>query len=94
MRFFQRLGFIGTAIMLWTVSAIGFFGGRIAPPLSVLALPFYPLAALVLGMDEVQEQYGYWGEVFYGWMLSLPLALLYAWLIRRYLDHAARHNNA
>lgn len=94
MKFFLRIGFIGTAGTLWAVAALGFFGMRFFAPLLVLALPFCIPGLLVLGIDEVQERYGYWGEPFHGWLLSLPCVLLYAWLIHRRLRQVVRHGNA
>jgi hypothetical protein len=65
MRFFSRLGFFGTTALLWFVAAVGFFGFRLFAPLFVLALPFWIPGLIVLGVDDVQERYGYWGESFY-----------------------------
>jgi hypothetical protein len=91
MRFFSRLGFGGTTALLWFVSAVGFFGFRLFTPLWFLALPFWIPGLIVLGADEVQERYGYWGEPFYDWLLSFPCALLYAWLIHRRVRRIAQH---
>jgi hypothetical protein len=82
MKFSKRTEFAATAGALWAVAGIGFFGMRLFAPLFVLALPFCVPGLLVLGVDEVQERYGYWGEPFYDWLLSVPFVLLYARLIQ------------
>ncbi len=84
MRLLARFGFFGWSASLWFVAAAGFFGVKFFPPFVVLALPFMFPGLFVLGVDEVQERYGYWGEPFYDWLLSLPCVFLYAWLIRRH----------
>ena len=67
---------------------------RFFPPLALLGLPFAIPSFIVLGIDEVQERYGYWSEPFYGWLLSLPCVFLYSWLIRRRLAARARRSLA
>ncbi len=94
MKFFQRIGFVGTAGTLWLIAAIGFFGMRFFAPLLVLGLPFCLPGLLVLGVDEVQERYGYWGEPLYDWLLSLPFVLVYSWFIHRRSRRVLRHDNA
>jgi hypothetical protein len=93
MKFFHRIGFVGTAGTLWLIAAIGFFGMRFLAALVVFALPFCIPGFLVLGVDEVQERYGYWGEPFYDWLLSLPCVLLYAWLIHRRSRRVVHHDS-
>lgn len=70
--------------ILWFVAGVGFFGMRLFSPLLVLGLPFSIPGLIVLGTDEVQERYGYWGEPFYFWLLALPCALVYAFVIQRW----------
>jgi hypothetical protein len=94
MKFFQRIGFVGTAGALWLLAALGFFGMRLFAPLFMLALPFCLPGFVILGVDEVQERYGFWGEPFYDWLLSLPCALVYAWLIHLYSPRVLRHDSA
>jgi len=83
MSLYTRSGFLGSVVALWLVAAVGFFGERVFFPLLILGLPFSIPGFLVLGVDEVQERYGYWGEPFYFWLLSLPCVLLDAWLIQK-----------
>ena len=85
MRLLARFSFLGWSALLWFIAAVGFFGMNFFPPFVVLALPFIFPGLIVLGVDEVQETYGYWGELFYDWFLSLPCVFFYAWLIRRHL---------
>ena len=94
MKFFERLGFLATSAVLWLIAAVGFFGMQLFPPLVLLCLPFILPGFIVLGIDEVQESYGYWGELFYDWLLALPCVLLYAWLIRRWFAARARQSLA
>jgi len=94
MKQIERIGFVGTSAVLWLIAAVGFFGMRFFAPLGLLGLPFAIPSFLVLGIDEVQERYGYWGEPFYGWLLSLPCVFLYAWLIRRWFASRARKSLA
>ncbi|RYD34841.1 MAG: hypothetical protein EOP87_08430 [Verrucomicrobiaceae bacterium] len=75
---------IGIAGVLWLISGVGFFGMRFFAPLMVLGLPFSIPGLILLGTDEVQERYGYWGEPFYFWLLALPCSILYALMIRRF----------
>jgi len=84
--------YICTVAVLWLIAGVGFFGMRFFSPLLVLGLPFSIPGFIVLGTDEVQERYGYWGEPFYFWLLALPCALVYALLILRL--RRTRHENA
>jgi hypothetical protein len=90
MAVFQRIGFLASVALLWLIAAVGFFGERFFGPLAILGLPFSIPGFLVLGVDEVQERYGYWGEPLYSWLLALPCAVLYAWLLQR--GRGVRHH--
>ena len=83
MAMFKRVGFLASVAVLWFVAAVGFFGQRFFGPLALLGLPFSIPGFLVLGFDEVQERYGYWGEPLFFWLLSLPCVFLFAWLLQR-----------
>lgn len=78
----SHLGYIGIVAVLWLIAGIGFFSMRFYRPLLILCVPFI-IPGVILGGDEAQERFGYWGEPFLYWLLSLPCALLYAWLIHR-----------
>lgn len=60
------------------------FGSRFFQPLGYAAIPFCWPGLLILGADETQERYGYWGEIILFWHLSLPCIVAYAWLLCRW----------
>jgi hypothetical protein len=57
------------------------FGSRFVPGLGILSLPFSWPGLLILGADETQERYGYWGELILFWLCSLPCIIGCSWLI-------------
>ena len=84
--------YFGVVGVLWLIAGVGFFGMRLFSPLLILGMPFSIPGFIVLGTDEVQERYGYWGEPFYFWLLALPCAFVYAFLIQRL--RRVGHDNA
>jgi len=90
MAVFKRIGFLASVALLLVIAAVGFFGQRFFGPLAILGLPFSIPGFLVLGVDEVQERCGYWGEPLYFWLLSLSCAVLFAWLLQR--TRGVRHH--
>jgi hypothetical protein len=59
-------------------------GSRFFQALGYVAFPFRLPGILLLGTDETQERYGYWGEIILLWLLSLPCIVIYASLIYRW----------
>ena len=66
--------------VLATITAVLLVGTRIAPGLGLLTLPVSWPGLILLGADETQERYGYWGELILFWLCSLPCIVIYAWL--------------
>jgi len=62
-------------------------GSRFFPPCGYAAVPFCWPGLLVLGGDETQERYGFWGELVLLWLMALPCVIVYAWLICRWRQH-------
>ena len=60
------------------------FGSRFFHPFGYAAIPFCWPGLFILGADETQERYGYWGEILLFWLLSLPCVIAYAWLLCRW----------
>src|SRR5262245_29762710 len=58
-------------------------GSRFFQPLGYAALPFCLPGLLLLGADETQKRFGYWGELGLFWLLSLPCLAIYASLAWR-----------
>jgi hypothetical protein len=65
------------------------FGSRTVPGLGLLTLPFSWPGVLLLGFDETEEIYGYWGEPVFYWLCSLPCVVGYSWLICRLWSRAS-----
>jgi hypothetical protein len=65
------------------VVAVLLLSSRLILPLSWLTLPATWPGVFILGMDETQERYGYWGELVLLWLCSLPCVAFYAWLLDR-----------
>ena len=59
------------------------YGSRFFQPFGYVALPFCLPGLFILGADETQERYGYWGEIVLFWLLSLPCLVIYASLLWR-----------
>ena len=72
-----------SALLAVLVAAL-LFGSRFFQPLRYAAFPFCLPGLLILGADETQERFGYWGELVLFWLLSLPCLVIYASLLRRW----------
>ena len=72
---------IWLALTFALVVAVLLFGSRIIPGLGLLSLPFSWPGIFILGADEAQERYGYWGELILFWLCSIPCIIGYSWLI-------------
>jgi hypothetical protein len=70
--------------VLATITALLLLGTRIVPGLGLLTLPVSWPGLIILGADETQERFGYWGELVLFWLCSLPCIVLYAWLYSRW----------
>lgn len=57
-----------------------------------VSLPITLPAVVILGGDELDEIYGIWGSRGLIWLLSLPVMLIWAWLISRVLFHPIKVN--
>ena len=79
----QRRVFWTAALLAVLVAAL-LFGSRFFQPFGYAAIPFCWPGLLILGADETQETYGYWGEIVLFWLLSLPCIIAYAWLLCRW----------
>jgi hypothetical protein len=72
-----------SALLAVLVAAL-LFGSRFFQPFGYAAIPFCWPGLLILGADETQERYGYWGEIILFWLFSLPCIIAYAWLFCRW----------
>jgi len=72
------------SVLLAVVVAALLFGSRFFQPLGYAAIPFCLAGLLILGADETQETYGYWGEIVLFWLLSLPCIVIYVSLLWRW----------
>ena len=68
------------AATLALLVAVLMVASRVFQPLAWLTLPVTWPGFFILGADETQERYGYWGELILFWLCSLPCVVLYAWL--------------
>jgi hypothetical protein len=66
--------------ILALLTALLLLGSRLAPAFGLLTLPVSWPGLIILGADETQERYGYWGELMLFWLCSLPCIVAYAWL--------------
>ena len=73
--------------VLATITGLLLLGTRIIPGLGLLTLPVSWPGLIILGADETQERYGYWGELVLFWLCSLPCIIVYAWLFCRWRDY-------
>ena len=64
--------------------AVLMVAARLFQPLAWFTLPATWPGLFILGADETQERYGYWGELALFWLCSLPCIAVYAWLICRW----------
>jgi hypothetical protein len=71
------------ANVLALVVAVLMVASRLFQPLAWLTLPVTWPGLFILGADETQERYGYWGELVLFWLCSLPCIAAYAWLLCR-----------
>ena len=84
----MRLTKLAVAVgVLATVTALLLVGTRIVPGLGLLTLPVSWPGLIILGADETQERYGYWGELVLFWICSLPCVIAYAWVFCRWREH-------
>ena len=61
--------------------AVLLVASRVFQPLAWFSLPATWPGLFILGADETQERYGYWGELILFWLCSLPCVVAYAWLL-------------
>jgi hypothetical protein len=80
--------------LLAVICALLLLGSRLFQPIGYAAFPFCWFGLLILGSDETQEKYGYWGELILLWFLSLPCILAYAWLLCRWWRRRVKHEVA
>jgi hypothetical protein len=71
---------IWVSVVLALLTALLLLGCRLVPSIGLLALPVSWPGLIILGVDETQERYGYWGELILFWLCSLPCIVAYAWL--------------
>ena len=71
----------GTLALLVAVLMVA---SRVFQPLAWFTLPATWPGLFILGADETQERYGYWGELVLFWLCSLPCVVVYAWLLCRW----------
>jgi hypothetical protein len=71
---------VGLAVLVFAL----LFGSRYFQPFGYAAIPFCLPGLFILGADETQERYGYWGEIIWFWLLSLPCVVVYALLLCRW----------
>jgi hypothetical protein len=64
--------------------AVLMVASRFFQPLALLTLPATWPGLFILGADETQERYGYWGEMIWFWLGSLPCIIAYGWLLCRW----------
>jgi hypothetical protein len=72
------------ACVLALLLAVLMVASRLFQPLAWLTLPVTWPGLFILGADETQERYGYWGELVLFWLCSLPCIAAYAWLFCRW----------
>ena len=72
------------AVMLAVLVAALMVASRLFQPFAWLTLPATWPGLFILGADETQERYGYWGELILFWLCSLPCVIGYAWLLCRW----------
>ncbi len=82
----QYKSLLGISALLAVVVAGLLLGSRFFRPLAYPAVLFCWPGLLILGADETQEAYGYWGEIILFWVLSLPCIVAYAWLFCRWRE--------
>ena len=80
-------GVVRVSVQLAVLVAALLCGSRFFQPFGYVAIPFCWPALFLLGADETQERYGYWGEIGLFWLLSLPCLVAYAWLLCRWRQH-------
>jgi len=66
--------------VLAVITAVLLLGTRIISGFGLLTLPVSWPGFIILGADEMQERYGYCGELLLFWLFSLPCIVVYAWL--------------
>jgi hypothetical protein len=77
-------GVIRVSALLAVLVGALLFCSRFFQPFGYAAIPFCWPGLVILGADETQESYGYWGEIIWFWLLSLPCIVAYAWLLCRW----------
>jgi hypothetical protein len=74
---------IWLSAVLALLTALLLLGSRLVSALGLLTLPASWPGLIILGTDETQERYGYWGELILFWLCSLPCIVAYAWMFCR-----------
>ena len=83
----EKLTRLAVAVaVLAVITAVLLLGTRIISGLGLLTLPVSWPGFIILGADETQERYGYWGELVLFWLFSLPCIVVYAWLYCRWRE--------
>jgi hypothetical protein len=77
-------GVVRVSALFAVLVAALLLGSRCFQPFGYAAIPFCWPGLFILGADETQERYGYWGEIIMFWLLSLPCIVAYAWLLCRW----------
>jgi hypothetical protein len=71
---------VQVSAVLALLTALLLLGCRVVPALGLLTLPVSWPGLIILGADETQERFGYWGELILFWLCSMPCIMAYAWL--------------
>src|SRR5262245_6308758 len=88
----RRFALISAAMALVTAALLGC--SRLISGIGLLTLPVSWPGLLILGADETQERYGYWGELVLFWLCSLPCIVAYARLASRRLPESRTSHSA
>jgi membrane-anchored protein YejM (alkaline phosphatase superfamily) len=87
----ERLTRLAVAVVVLAVVTVALLlGTRVVSGLGILTLPVSWPGLIILGADETQERFGYWGELVLFWLCSLPCIFLYAWLFCRWRERRSR----
>lgn len=81
---------VPVSAFLATLLAVLLVASRFFQPFGYAAVPFCLPGLFILGADETQERYGYWGEIILLWLLSLPCIVIYVSLLSRWWQSRRR----